>query len=268
MKKKKIQRISLGFLLLLIFSLSACSKKRTAREVLSSSIAKSSKTSDCDMEGNMKYKVTSKDSSENMNFIMAFQSKISNASKKSMKMEMDSKISVFNQLIQMNAHYTDGYYYLNTDNKQKQKIKMNLKQLKEQLKNTTGQTQLSINNYTNLKLSQKDGRQILSYDLTKKGREEYIGIFMSQLGSLTGNTSNQNPSNIVKITSFSGTKILNENDLPVRETLKLVMESKNGQPGKISISMDTVYKNSGKRVKVTLPSDLSSYQEVSASQNK
>ena len=116
MKNRRKQFIFLGFILLLIVSLSACSHKRSAEEILTSSIKKSAKTMDCDIEGNLKYTVESEtSSSSDVNFVMAFRSKISDFSSKSMKMEMDSKISVFQQLIHVNSYYTDGYYYNNTD---------------------------------------------------------------------------------------------------------------------------------------------------------
>ena len=70
-------------------------------------------------------------------------------------------------------------------------------------------------------------------------------------------------SDSIKITSMSGKKTLNDKDLPVKESIQMVMESGDNETGSITLKMNLTYHNPGKSVTVTLPDDLNTYQEIS-----
>ena len=76
-------------------------------------------------------------------------------------------------------------------------------------------------------------------------------------------TSITGGSNSIKISSMSGTKTLNDDDLPMKETIQMVIESNDSEAGKITLKMDIFYHNPGKSVTVSLPKDLNTYTEVS-----
>ena len=262
--KKSIKKLSAIFLAgLLVFSVTACTKKRTAKEVLESSIEKAKDITSSHMTGTAKYKIEAgdSDSSSAMEFDMSFDAKVSDANKDSMKMDMNMKMSILGQSLDMNMYYTDGYYYMNMAG-QKQKMKMDIAAMQKQIESTTGQTSLSSKYYKDLKLEEDGDNQVLSYSLSEDGLNEYLESVMSQMESLTGNTSDSNAADSIKISSFSGKRTLDEDDNVLKESIKMVMESKTGEAGKITLSMDISYKDIGKKVKVELPSDLNTYTEI------
>lgn len=264
--QKKIKQISALLLAcILIFSMTACAKKRTPKEVLQASITKSKDMTSADMAGKAKYKIESSTSSS-MNFTMAFTAKVVDSNKDTMKMSMDTSMSVLGQSINFKMYYSDGYYYMN-GNGTKQKIKMNISDMKKQVENITGSSSIPAKYYTDLKLSEYDGNQVLSYKLSKDGLNKYVNSLLAQAGSLTGSSdaTSETMDESIKISSFSGKRTLDKDDNILKESVKMVMESSTGEDGKITISMDISYKDPGKKVTVTLPDDLDSYQEDSSS---
>ena len=164
---------------------------------------------------------------------MNFDTKLQTVDKDQLKMSMTSTLNMLGQTMDMNMYYSDGYYYMNT-NGTKQKIKMDIAGLQKQIQSSTGQTSLSAKYYKNLKLSEKDGNTVLKYSI-----------------------------NSIKISSLTGTKTLNDKDLPVKESIQMVMESGDNETGSITLKMNLTYHDPGKSVTVTLPDDLNTYQEIS-----
>lgn len=258
--KLNVKKISVVFLsCMLLFSITACGKKRTAKEVMESSLKQSSSLKDSDFNGNASYSIeTGKEGSlSNVNFKMNFDTKLQAVGKNNLKMSMSSTVHMMGQSIDMKMYYTDGYYYMNS-NGTKQKMKMDIANLKKQLQSTTGQSSLPIKYYKDLKLSEKDGKNVISYSINSDGLTKYVQDIASSMTSITGN------SNSIKITSFTGSKTLNDKDLPIKESIKMVMESGDDQIGKLTLKMNLIYRNPGKSVTVSLPKDLNTYTEISA----
>ena len=252
---KKVTALLLSCMLL--FSISGCQKKRTAKEVLKSSLKQSSKLKNADFSGDASYKIANSDNtSSNITIKMNFDTKIQTVDKDQLKMSMTSTLNMLGQTMDMNMYYSDGYYYMNT-NGTKQKIKMDIAGLQKQLQSTTGQTSLPAKYYKDLKLSEKDGNTILEYSINSDGLNKYVKDITSQMTTVTGG------SNSIKISSLTGTKTLNDKDLPVKETIQMVMESGDNEVGSISLKMNLTYHNPGESVTVSLPEDLNTYQEIS-----
>ena len=205
---KKVTALLLSCMLL--FSISGCQKKRTAKEVLESSLKQSSKLKDADFSGEASYKIANSEasSSSNVTIKMNFDTKLQTVDKDQLKMSMTSTLNMLGQTMDMNMYYSDGYYYMNT-NGTKQKIKMDIAGLQKQIQSTTGQTSLSAKYYKDLKLSEKDGNTVLKYSINNDGLNQYVKDVTSQMTTVTGG------SNSIKISSLTGTKTLNDKDLPV-----------------------------------------------------
>ena len=255
-KIKKVTALLLSCMML--FSISGCQKKRTAKEVLKSSLKQSSKLKDADFSGDASYKITNSDntSSANITIKMNFDTKLQTVDKDQLKMSMTSTLNMLGQTMDMNMYYSDGYYYMNT-NGTKKKIKMDIASLQKQLQSTTGQTSLPAKYYKDLKLSEKDGNTVLKYSISNDGLNKYVKDITSQMTTVTGGSSS------IKISSLTGTKTLNDKDLPVKETIQMVMESGDSEVGSISLKMNLTYHNPGKSVTVSLPEDLNTYQQIS-----
>lgn len=253
---KKVTALLLSCMLL--FSISGCQKKRTAKEVLESSLKQSSKLKDADFSGEASYKIANSEasSSSNVTIKMNFDTKLQTVDKDQLKMSMTSTLNMLGQTMDMNMYYSDGYYYMNT-NGTKQKIKMDIAGLQKQIQSTTGQTSLSAKYYKDLKLSEKDGNTVLKYSINNDGLNQYVKDVTSQMTTVTGG------SNSIKISSLTGTKTLNDKDLPVKESIQMVMESGDNETGSITLKMNLTYHDHGKSVTVTLPDDLNTYQEIS-----
>ena len=220
---KKVTALLLSCMLL--FSISGCQKKRTAKEVLESSLKQSSKLKDADFSGEASYKIANSEasSSSNVTIKMNFDTKLQTVDKDQLKMSMTSTLNMLGQTMDMNMYYSDGYYYMNT-NGTKQKIKMDIAGLQKQIQSTTGQTSLSAKYYKDLKLSEKDGNTVLKYSINNDGLNQYVKDVTSQMTTVTGG------SNSIKISSLTGTKTLNDKDLPVKESIQMVMESGDNEP--------------------------------------
>ena len=253
---KKVTALLLSCMLL--FSISGCQKKRTAKEVLESSLKQSSKLKDADFSGEASYKIANSEasSSSNVTIKMNFDTKLQTVDKDQLKMSMTSTLNMLGQTMDMNMYYSDGYYYMNT-NGTKQKIKMDIAGLQKQIQSTTGQTSLSAKYYKDLKLSEKDGNTVLKYSINNDVLNQYVKDVTSQMTTVTGG------SNSIKISSLTGTKTLNDKDLPVKESIQMVMESGDNETGSITLKMNLTYHDHGKSVTVTLPDDLNTYQEIS-----
>lgn len=83
--------------------------------------------------------------------------------------------------------------------------------------------------YKDLKLSEKDGNTILKYSINNDGLNQYVKDVTSQMTTVTGG------SNSIKISSLTGTKTLNDKDLPVKESIQMVMESGDNETGSITL---------------------------------
>ena len=254
--RKKIIAVLLSCTML--FSVTACNKKRTAKEVLQSSIEQSSNLKGSDFNGNASYTIdTGKGDSQSVfHFKMNFDTKLQSLHSKNLKMSMSSTAIMLGQSVDMDMYYTNGYFYMSS-NGQKTKTKMDIKDLQKQIQSTTGQTSLPAKYYKNLKLSEKDGNTVLKYSINSDGLNKYVKDITSQMTTITGG------SNSIKISSLTGTKTLNDQDLPVKESIQMVMKSGDNEAGSITLKMTLTYHNPGKSVTVTLPEDLNTYQEVS-----
>ena len=136
--KAKMKKISALFLsCILLFSITACQKKRTAKEVMQSSLKQSSSLKDADFNGNASYTIeTGKEGSQStINFKMNFDTKLQTLKKDNLKMSMTSTINMLGQNINMTMYYADGYYYMNS-NGTKQKMKMDIASLQKQIQST------------------------------------------------------------------------------------------------------------------------------------
>ena len=206
----------------------------------------------------------SSDDSESQTLTMDYDAKISDSGSDSMAMAMTGKMSSSGTSIDMNIYYSDGYYYINMLG-QKIKQKMDLSKLQKELEATTNQTQLPVENYKDIVVSQNSqGNTVLDYKLNDDGLDEYIKEIADQMGAISSSSVSSDDLDSVKISSFSGQRTLNKDDYTIKESVKFVMENKQSDDGSITISMDITYKNPGKDVTVTLPDDLSDYQESSS----
>lgn len=196
--KKNVKKVTIGVLSCsLLLTMSACTKKRSAEEVLQDSLKASAKQENIDATGKVDCKIESG-------------KKSSSSSGSSMNLALD----------------------------------LNLK-------------------------GQKDGNNVVAYSID--GKE--LGKYLKQKSNKNSKgTSNSTLSlDDVNIKSMKGSRTLNDKDLPLKESITLVVENKKKSKtdnnmfsgltnGKTTVKINVTYKNPGKSVSVTLPKDLSSYK--------
>ena len=124
------------------FSISGCQKKRTAKEVLESSLKQSSKLKDADFSGEASYKIANSEasSSSNVTIKMNFDTKLQTVDKDQLKMSMTSTLNMLGQTMDMNMYYSDGYYYMNTNGTKAE----NKKWISQVFKNRFSQPQVRL----------------------------------------------------------------------------------------------------------------------------
>ncbi len=273
--------------LALAFSVTACSggnnksdsssedTGRTAQEILESNLEKSKDMKDVDMTMAVKYvyETSSEDSSSSdsssedsssQTISMNYDAKISDSGEDNMKMAMEGALSASGVSIDMNIYYSDGYYYLNMMN-QKMKQQMDVSNLQKQISSTTSQSQLPVDNYKNIVVSQDDdGNTVLDYELNEDGLNEYIQMAADQISSASGSTASSDDLDGIRISSFSGTRTLDKDDNTLKDSAEFVMVSSSYEGETVTVTMDVTYNNPGKSVTVTLPDDLNDYQESSS----
>ena len=172
---------------------------------MQSSLKQSSSLKDADFNGNASYTIeTGKEGSQStINFKMNFDTKLQTLKKDNLKMSMTSTINMLGQNINMTMYYADGYYYMNS-NGTKQKMKMDIASLQKQIQSTTGQSTLPIKYYKDLKLSEEDGNNVISYSINSDGLNKYVENITNSMSAITGGSDS------IKITSMSGKKTLND----------------------------------------------------------
>lgn len=273
--------------LALAFSVTACSggnnksdsssedTGRTAQEILESNLEKSKDMKDVDMTMAVKYvyETSSEDSSSSdsssedsssQTISMNYDAKISDSGEDNMKMAMKGALSASGVSIDMNIYYSDGYYYLNMMD-QKMKQQMDVSNLQKQISSTTSQSQLPVDNYKNIVVSQDDdGNTVLDYELNEDGLNEYIQMAADQISSASGSTASSDDLDGIRISSFSGTRTLDKDDNTLKDSAEFVMVSSSYEGETVTVTMDVTYNNPGKSVTVTLPDDLNDYQESSS----
>ena len=273
--------------LALAFSVTACSggnnksdsssedTGRTAQEILESNLEKSKDMKDVDMTMAVKYvyETSSEDSSSSdsssedsssQTISMNYDAKISDSGEDNMKMAMEGALSASGVSIDMNIYYSDGYYYLNMMD-QKMKQQMDVSNLQKQISSTTSQSQLPVDNYKNIVVSQDDdGNTVLDYELNEDGLNEYIQMAADQISSASGSTASSDDLDGIRISSFSGTRTLDKDDNTLKDSAEFVMVSSSYEGETVTVTMDVTYNNPGKSVTVTFPDDLNDYQESSS----
>lgn len=273
--------------LALAFSVTACSggnnksdsssedTGRTAQEILESNLEKSKDMKDVDMTMAVKYvyETSSEDSSSSdsssedsssQTISMNYDAKISDSGEDNMKMAMEGALSASGVSIDMNIYYSDGYYYLNMMD-QKMKQQMDVSNLQKQISSTTSQSQLPVDNYKNIVVSQDDdGNTVLDYELNEDGLNEYIQMAADQISSASGSTASSDDLDGIRISSFSGTRTLDKDDNTLKDSAEFVMVSSSYEGETVTVTMEVTYNNPGKSVTVTLPDDLNDYQESSS----
>lgn len=262
MKKfKKVLALTLACAML--FTLGGC-KKKSPEEVLKAASAKMNKMDSVDMDGTMKMKMSStSNNSSSFELQMGMKVKATGMTAKDTKMDMDITTAIAGQDVSVKAYYTDGYYYMNT-NGQKTKQKMDVDAMQKQLENSAGQFNTSADNYKDLKMTKKDGNYVISFKFNEKALNDYVNKMMGQLNSSGASGSTANYADQVNFDSMSGTMTVNKDSEIVAQKINMVVSSKQEPKLSIKMSANFKYNNIGKEVKVTLPSDLSTYKEVPA----
>ncbi|MGX8267448.1 DUF6612 family protein [Anaerostipes caccae] len=261
---KRLKRVlALTLAAVMLFTLGGC-KKKTPEEVLEAATKKMSKVTSADMSGNIKMKMSSTSStSSSLEMNMGLKMKATDMTSKDMKMDMDLTMGIAGQDMVIKAYYTDGYYYMNYSG-QKQKQKMDFTAMQKQMENSTGQFDMSADNYKDLKMEKKDDNYIISFKFKEKALNDYINKMMGQMNSTGAAGSNTNYADQVKFDSMSGTMTVNKDSEITAQKINMVLSSKEDTKLKIKMIVDLKYKSIGKDVKVTLPDDLDTYKEAPA----
>lgn len=261
---KRLKRVlALTLAAVMLFTLGGC-KKKTPEEVLEAATKKMSKVTSADMSGNIKMKMSSTSStSSSLGMNMGLKMKATDMTSKDMKMDMDLTMGIAGQDMVIKAYYTDGYYYMNYSG-QKQKQKMDFTAMQKQMENSTGQFDMSADNYKDLKMEKKDDNYIISFKFKEKALNDYINKMMGQMNSTGAAGSNTNYADQVKFDSMSGTMTVNKDSEITAQKINMVLSSKEDTKLKIKMIVDLKYNSIGKDVKVTLPDDLDTYKEAPA----
>jgi len=261
---KRLKRVlALTLAAVMLFTLGGC-KKKTPEEVLEAATKKMSKVTSADMSGNIKMKMSSTSStSSSLEMNMGLKMKATDMTSKDMKMDMDLTMGIAGQDMVIKAYYTDGYYYMNYSG-QKQKQKMDFTAMQKQMENSTGQFDMSADNYKDLKMEKKDDNYIISFKFKEKALNDYINKMMGQMNSTGAAGSNTNYADQVKFDSMSGTMTVNKDSEITAQKINMVLSSKEDTKLKIKMIVDLKYNSIGKDVKVTLPDDLDTYKEAPA----
>ena len=153
--KKNVKKVTIGVLSCsLLLTMSACTKKRSAEEVLQDSLKASAKQENIDATGKVDCKIesgkkSSSSSGSSMNLALDLNLKGQNL-KKDPKMSLKMNINMFGMSFDANTYYADGYSYTDSMGT-KQKEKVDAKELQKQLNSMTGQSSLFKNCYKDVK---------------------------------------------------------------------------------------------------------------------
>ena len=259
---KRLKRVlALTLAAVMLFTLGGC-KKKTPEEVLEAATKKMSKVKSADISGNIKMKMSSTSStSSSLEMNMGLKMKATDMTSEDMKMDMDLTMGIAGQDMVIKAYYADGYYYMNYSG---QKQKMDFTAMQKQMESSTGQFDMSVDNYKDLKMEKKDDNYIISFKFKEKALNDYINKMMGQMNSTGAAGSSTNYADQVKFNSMSGTMTVNKDSEITAQKINMVVSSKEDTKLKIKMIVDVKYNSIGKDVKVTLPDDLDTYKEAPA----
>lgn len=262
-KMKKVSALVLASVM--VFSMGGCSSKKSPEDMLKAAVEKEQDMASIDMKGTMGMELKSESTKElNQSIDVDFSAKASEANKDSMKMSMDYNMELLGTKMDMKMYYTDGYMYSSMMG-QKSKTKMDLAAMQEQLKSSTGQTNIDIKYYEDIEAKEDGDNQVISYKVNADGLKEYVDSIMSQMSSVMGSAGSSDSINISK---FTGEKTIDKDSNTLEEKITMTLSpkdaSQSGGLDSITITMNVQYNNIGKDVTVELPSDLDSYKEAAA----
>lgn len=272
--KKNMKKVAVGSMVscAMLFSLTACTKQRSAEEVLQDSFKASAKQESIDVTGKIenKYESGKEKSSGSMNLGLDFNLKGQDL-KKDPKATMDATVNVLGMSVDMNMYYKDGYYYTSSYGS-KQKEKMSTKELQNTINQLTGDPSIPMKCYKDIKLTKKDGINVVSYSIDGKEYAKYQKEKTKKENEEKGVTITSTGIDTENITSMKGERYLNDKDLPTKETLTIVTDNKKESTdndnnllgglgsGKSTAKIKLTYHNPGKSVTVKLPKDLNTYK--------
>lgn len=237
------------------FSMTACAGAKDAKTIYDEATKKTSELTSMDVTSIVNTQMTQGENKTEMK--MNLDMKIADINKDSMRYSATGTTSVMGQDLDISMYYENGYYYMNSMG-QKIKYAMDLKEMMEQVKQSTEGASLD-SSYMKEITAKKDGdNQVITFTVDAQKMDTYVKDLIAQMGTnLEGVTYNikevKGEATVNKDGYFSKSKINMSLDMTAQgETISMVMDT------------DAAYNNPGQTVEVTAP-DLEGYTEVDPS---
>lgn len=237
-------------------SMAACAKKQTPQEIYDMAQKKNSELSSMEMTANSTVNMKQKDLE--MTQSVNSEIKIDNLNTEKMRYFMTGTTTVAGQTLDMTMFYTDGYYYMETAG-QKIKVAMDLDEMTKQMQQNTNISQFSSADFLELTEAQSGNDHVLTYKVDPAKMTDLMESIYKTMGvdeSLGGN---------IKIEEMSGEATVNNKGYytAMKTYMKLKMTVQ-GETIYMDLTADSVVKNPGQAVEVTLPS-TDGFTEMDAS---
>lgn len=264
MKHKCFKTIVTLLIFTLLLTITGCSKKPTAEELLAAADAKHKELTDTDMSMIMDMKMTQGENSLGMTMDMDMQMTGLNTEEMlyyaNMVMTMD--MEGFNESIDMITFYKDGYCYNETLG-QKMKYSIDLDAMMETIQSNTATANINTEFMTDLVLTEEGDNYIIAFNGDPDKMNEYVE---SVLGSMNDLISSEDTDFV--ITDISGEMTINEDGYYIAEDMIMVFEMdvpvEGELPLTITADIHADFNNPGQSVEVTIPENLDEYIEIDA----
>ena len=179
--------------------------------------------------------------------------------KETMKMAMPMTMKMPSQgvTMEMNAYYTEGYYYMDMLGS-KVKTPMNVADMMEGMKDGTVATDISTEGMTELKLEEIEDSTVITFVGDPEKMLEYSKSVLESMQSMSGVESTD-----VTLDSIKGTITIDKNGYVKEQVIDMNMTmTVEGEAVATTVSTTITYSSIGEEIEVLLPEDLSEYQET------
>lgn len=251
---------------MLVFSMAGCGEKKgkennqkgnvSAESVLDEAMKKQAELDSWDSKMNMSMDMDIDGEAFAADMEMDIQ--IQDINKESMKMAMlmSMDMSDYGMSLDMDMYYADGYYYMDMLG-MKMKTAMNLDEMQESMIDTSGMTDIDVDELQELTLKENGNGYTIDFVGDAENMTDLTNAVMENMGSTTG--LGEFDFTLDKIT---GSTDINEDGYLTKMVMLMDMTMEmDGQSYVANIELEMTYNNPGKAVTVELP-DLSEYEET------
>lgn len=256
MKKKSLKIVAAAFACTSLLALGGCGEEKDPYTLYTEATQKTSELKSMEATSNMSISMTFGE--ENMDMDMVMDIKTANPGTADMQADIAMTTSVLGQSMTMQSYFSEGYYYLDAGTG-KIKYPMEVAEMEKQLAGTNVMEGLKKEDFKEISMEKKDKDKIITYTISGDSMSSMVDTVLGAMAGQLGEAADMD----MNISDITGSSTITADEYFSDVTLSMPFDiSAQGQTITATIDMALTYVNPGKEVKVELPEDLDTYQDL------